>query len=410
VRGRASLLVVLVGGLAGCQGVPSAAPPEAGLLDAAAPAISAQLIWSRPFGEEGEAPAAMVAAGPDRLLVLTDQSVYQLTLEGRVVSRSPLPAPVRGAGGVSGLAWDGSGLGLALRWRGDASIKAGTYLALADETGAFSPSSMLPVAGPEVALRSAFDGAAQVVVWAAAAGDGLELDELRATRGGAPIVRRLASGLEAGLSLGDLLAGPAGVSLCSLEGDGRVLLRGFDAGGQRLASVGSPDRQGIGPCRLASSGRSTLLAWRNRALPPGPGDAGTARDLGLKALGFDQPVARLVPPGGEPAGAGPLPLTAQTGTLRIEAALWDGARYLVLIDAAGVRGGRLFLTLLDEAGGLLERDLPLPIEVEPAVLQTSALVAGTPDYYLLYGLRRPWDEGILYLARFSLGAAPVDAR
>ena len=391
--------VILVG-LAGCQGVPTAEPPDAGSPEAAA-SMTARLLWSRPFGAEGEVPAALVTAGPDRLLALTDQAVYRMTLEGRVLSRTPLPAPVRGAGGVSGLAWDGSGLGLALRWRGDASTKAGTYLALGDGAGAFAASDLVPVAGPEAALRGAFDGSAHVVVWAAAAEGGLELHELRVARGAAASERPLASGVEASLALGDLLAGPAGVSLCSLEGDGRVELRSFSGEGQSLVAVGSPDRQGIGPCRLASSGRSTLVAWRNRALPPRR-DGGATTDLGLKALGFDEPVARVVPAGGALKGHEPVPLSAQTGTLRLEATLWDGARYLVLIDAAGVRGGRLFLTVLDETGRLLARDLPLPVEVEPAVLLTSSLVAGTPDYYLLYGLRRPWDEGVLYLARFSL--------
>jgi hypothetical protein len=60
------------------------------------------------------------------------------------------------------------------------------------------------------------------------------------------------------------------------------------------------------------------------------------------------------------------------------------------------------VAVLDEGGKLLSRDLLLPIEVEPALLLPAALVAGPADYYLLYGLKRPWDQGILYLARLRL--------
>jgi hypothetical protein len=120
-------------------------------------------------------------------------------------------------------------------------------------------------------------------------------------------------------------------------------------------------------------------------------------------------VARLVSPAGV-AGDGPLRLSGQSGTMRLEAAQWDGARYLVLLAAAGLRGGRLLLTVLDELGRPLQQDLFLPIEVEPAALLPAALAMSASDCFLLYGLRHPWDEGVLYLARVRLEAPSGDAR
>jgi hypothetical protein len=390
--------------LAACQGPPTRRALEAGpAADAVGPALQSSLRFSRPFGSEGEVPAALVAAGPERLAALTDQAVYLLDLDGRVLARSPLPLPVRGAGGVTGLTWDGAGLGLALRWRGDAQAAAGSYLALTDEQGALT-GALVPVAGVDAEPRSGFDGEAHQVAWTSGAGSALELRALRLARGGQPSTQTLVGGLSSAIALGELRARPDELELCTVEGDGSVALRRFASIVPAAATVSAPGRRGAGPCRLASSGRSWLVAWQDRAAAP---DAG-GPDLGLKGLAFDTPVARLVSPAGV-SGDEPLRLTAQSGTMRLEAALWDGARYLVLLAAAGLRGGRLLLTVLDELGRPLQQDLFLPVEVEPAALLPAAL-AVSGDCFLLYGLRHPWDDGILYLARFKLEAPSGDAR
>ena len=299
-----------------------------------------------------------------------------------------------------GLAWRSAGVP-------GAATPAGTYLGLTAEDGSLLEGDLVALAGLEAPLRSAFDGQSHVVVWTAPGGAGLELDELRLARGGAPSTRRLADSLPAGLALGDLHAAPGELDLCSLEPDGSVQLRRFGARAAPPSTLSAPDRQAVGPCRLASSGRSALVAWRER--PKGPRSA--SPDQGLAALSIDEPVARLVSAEAGPVAERPLALSALGGTMRIEAALWDGARYLVLLTAAGLRGGRLVLAIVDESGQLVEKDLLVPIQVEPGLLLAAALVAGSgADYTLLYGLRLPWDEGVLYLARFTLEARAADAR
>jgi len=240
--------------------------------------------------------------------------------------------------------------------------------------------------------------------------EALELRLSSLTRGGAgPTTLALATSLPAASSLSALVPeGRGELAACTLEPGGEARLRRFALAGGGVAarapvSVGEPGREAVGSCRLAWSGRAILAATRTRALPPGRVDMGVRTvDLALGALAFDVIVARAV--GASGVAGETLRLTLQGGTVRLESLIWDGARFLALTVAAGIAGGRMQLTLLDEEGRLLARDLPLPLDYDPGSLSSASLAASpaSGDYLLIYGSRRPWDEGILHLVRFRL--------
>ncbi len=411
---RAALAALLA--LAACRPPPGTTPvpTEAGLeagADASAPALRVELLAVRSLGAEGEQPAHLLAAGPERLLALSDRAAYLLDLEGRVLARSPLP--VDGSGGVPLVAsarWDGVGAGLVLRWSGGGGVAAGSYLALADGAGAFTPGAMLRLGAAGGAARGDFDGAAHQLVWSEPGASALALRRAAVVRGGAAPAGEPLATLPAGSELGDWRAAPAasssaglaGDALCAIEGEG-ALLRRFTGDGAAAPVALAPGEPAAGPCLLAPGGGALAAAFKRRARPPAPIDGGAdaRRDLGLGALSFDVPVLQLVKPDGTRAPA-PVRLSATPGTVRVESLLWDGARFLALVDAVGTRGGRLLLTALDAGGSLLARDLELPIEVEPGTLVGGRLVCGADGCWLLFAVRRPWDEGVLQLARLRL--------
>jgi hypothetical protein len=356
------------------------------------------VLFDRSFGAEGEQPRALLLGAEGELVAVSDRALYRLDPDGRVLSRTALePQPLAAA-------WDGAGPGVLLRRVGAAG---GIVLALHDAVGA-PAGAPLPVAGPEAEARLAFDGQLHRIVWGASAASGLELRLSSFARvGSGEPTRVLASGLAPTSALGELaVPAPASLALCTLEPGGTAQLRRFptasNAPAEAPLSVGEPGRVATGSCQLAASDRALLVATRTRALAPAAVDLGPrTTDLALGALAFDVPVARAVRAG---VAGETLRLTLQPGTVRLEALLFDGARFVALTLAAGIAGGRLLLTLLDDEGRLVARDLPLPLDYEPGSLSTARLVARplAGDYFLCYGSRRPWDEGILHLVRFRL--------
>lgn len=358
----------------------------------------ATVLFDRSFGDEAEQPRALLVGGAGELVAVSDRALYRLDPDGRVLRRTALEGEPLAA------AWDGAGPGVLLRRVG---ASGGIVLALHDAMGSLAGAPLV-VAGPEAAARHALDGEVHRVVWGASAATGFELRLSSFARAGSgEPARVLASGLAPTSTLGELAAPtPSSLALCTLEPGGVARLRRFAlAGGapdQAPLSVGEPDRVATGGCQLATSDRALLAATRTRALAPAQVDLGArAADLALGELAFDVLVARAVSAGvvGETVR-----LTLQPGTVRLEALLFDGARFVALTLAAGIAGGRMQLTLLDEEGRLLARDVPLALAYEPGSLSTARLAVrpSAGDYLVFYGSRRPWDEGILHLVRFRL--------
>jgi len=399
-------LLSLVALTAGCHDVPAwladggpADPVDRG------PAPRVVVGSARAFGQEGERPTFLLPRGPDHLFALTDRAIYLLDLEGRVINREPLPAGPEGLPAVvTSARADETGLGLALSWGGAPSYPAGAYLAFSDGQGALLAEQMTRLAPQGSALRGDWDGATHQLVWLEPREGGLDLRWAAVSRGGVVDRRLLAGGLDPGESSGDwLAAGVADPFYCAVGAVGEVLLRRFSPAGEaERLTLSSPQERAIGRCRLASSGRSLAATWiRRSAAGSDTGGASAVRDQGLGVISFDVPALQLVDPDGGLLGA-PWRLSLVEGTVRLESLVWDGRRYLALLDAAGVRGGRLLLAAFDEAGRSLFRDLLLPLDYDPGLLEAGRLLVVESGYYLLYSTRRPWDEGICRMVRFNL--------
>jgi len=398
--------LALIAILLSCQGIPSTPGRDAAQDSAPADLAAGQLTLrlDRSFGEEGELPLHLVLTAAERLLAVTDAAVYQLDRDGRVLRREALPETDGGSVALlTSAAWDGTGLGATVRWGHDPALQAGSYLALADEAGAFAPAGMLALGSATSEARTAWDPAAgrHLVLVSETQGSGRALSLHSVARGAvAPTVRALINGLAPGTSVGGWVGPASAPALCAVEPPGRIRLRAFPKGqAPVLVELTDAGRTAVGPCQLATSGRTRLVAWVQQALPVTEVDAGA--DIGPESLSSDVPVVRLVDPSGQ-AGAGSLRLTAYGETALTEAALWDGRRYLVLVRT-GYRGGRLALASLDESGALLARDLELPLSYEPGKLLGARLALDPAgDLWLLYATRRPADEGVLHLARLAL--------
>jgi hypothetical protein len=76
----------------------------------------------------------------------------------------------------------------------------------------------------------------------------------------------------------------------------------------------------------------------------------------------------------------------------------------VLLNPVSFRGGRMVLSAIDEAGMLLWRDVVIPLPYEPGRLVAGRLAVSQSHYLLLFSTRRPWDQGVLHLARLSLSS------
>lgn len=356
----------------------------------------------RSFGPEGELPTHLALGGDDRVLALTDRALYWLDRHGRVRSRRALHRADSGAAPVVHAArWDGTGLGLTLRWPGSAPAAA-TYLALADDQGRFDAAKMTRLAPASATARAAFDGQAHQVLWSAPTAQGVALHLTGAARVGAATDRVLVKDLPPGTTAGDLVTPAAGqVAVCTTDPAGSATLRRFSASkAQQPVVLRPPGRQTTGRCRLASSGRSQLAVFSVAALPAQQVDWGVAHpDLGLGTATYPVPLAQLVDPAGVTLPSA-LRLSTAPGTVRVEDLLWDGQRYLVLLNTVGYRGGRLVLVALDEAGRLQSSDTIPLAAYEPGRLVAARLAAARPgNYLLLYSTRRPWDSGVLHLAR-----------
>jgi hypothetical protein len=414
-----SLGLVLVLALA-----PACTSPPARLVDrgvasdlaegGSAGALEVEVVFDRSFGEEGETPAHLVVAG-ERFLAVTERAVYSLDADARVLARTALPAASSGQiARLSSARWDETGLGAAVLWGKDQALSTGLYFALADAKGAFTASKMRALSSRAAAARGDYDGGAHRVVLAesrsgAASPPPVDLRIAEIPRSGsASAPRALVSGLGAGTALGGFASRSGAVSLCTLDPDGQVRLRRISSAGVAASPVELVEqgRRATGSCQLAAGGSTTLVAFTLRALAPdrldaGGGDAGRAHDLGPGTLAYDVPVIQIVDSAGSPLAA-PLRATLRDGVASVEDVLWDGYRYLVLVDPASYRGGRASLTLVDEAGTLLARDLDVPVDYDPARFIAGRLVSTDSDYALLFALQLPWDSGILHLARFRL--------
>jgi hypothetical protein len=420
VRALASVLLVA---WAACTPVPGS-PQDGGEVADASTADAGPLKLVAPprvFGQKGETPTHLVAAGADRLLALTNAAIYQLDRDGASLARSALP--VASSGGravVLGAGWDGVGLGALVRWGADTQLPSGTYLALGDATGVIKPATMtrLTAAGPSI--RGSF-GSTHEVVWIEAAASpqqGASLLHAVATRSAAPTTSTLLSGLAVASAVGGWRGSDSGqgtAALCTVEPGGVVVLRTFKSSVQptlkQTLTLNDPARPAVGSCRLATSGRSQLVVWTRRALAPALQDAGPHTiDLGSGTLSFDEPVAQLVDPAGQRLKRSVRLSLAYDGPVLVQSVLWDAAsgRYLVLLNPVGHRGGRLVLAALDEAGKLLFRDAVVPLDdYEPGRTEAGRLVVtSSGSIHLLYGIRRPWDEGRLYLVQIALRWRP----
>jgi len=381
---------------------PAAAAPDAGPLRLTSP--------PRAFGQQGETPTHLVAAGPDRLLALTDAAIYQLDHDGVVLARSALPAASSGARAVIlGAGWDGVGLGALVRWGVDAKVPTGTYLALASAQGAFFAAEMTRLTSAGPSIRGSF-GPTHEAVWVeAAAQQGANLLHAAATRSKPVTTSTLLFGLDVVTAVGGWVNGKDFSALCTVE-PGGVVLRTFRPGAQPSlqdkVQLNDPSRPAVGSCQLATSGRSQLVVWTRQALAPAQQDAGPhTHDLGSGTLSYDEPVAQLVDPTGQRLQKSVRLSLAYDGPVLVQSVLWDDVvgRYLVLLNPVGHRGGRLVLAALDEAGRLLFRDELIPLtDYEPGRTTAGRLVVTAGGaIHVLYGIRRPWDEGRLYLVRLS---------
>lgn len=402
---RSAVLLTVV--LGACTPAPSDQRDGAAALDAAADGATAGVAFSRSFGQEGETPTHLVAAG-DRLLALTDRAAYQLDHDGRLVRRSALPAASSGSYAVIlDARWDGSGLGAVVRWGQDTQVLQGTYLALSDRQGSFTAASMLSLTSLAASARLHLDGTRHGVAWIEGTSAKPTADlRLATTERTKPILD--AKTLLAGLPSTAAVGGWSGAALCTVEPAGVVKLRTFSGASlKKTLTLNDAGRRAVGPCRLASSGRSQLVVWTREALPPDQIDAGPyTKDLGPGTLTYDVPVAQLVDPQGQALPRSVRLSIGYQGPVEVQAALWDPAagRYLVLFNPVGFRGGRLVLTALDEAGKLLYRDGLIPLaDYEPGRTVAGRLaVTSVGQRYLLYSIRRPWDDGVLYLAKLEV--------
>ena len=327
-----------------------------------------------------------------------------------MLSRSALPAPVRGAGGVSGLSFDGSGLGLALRWRWQRGHR-GRDLPRPHRRRGRPGRGRAGAAWPDPRRRFAasFDGQTHLAVWTEPGSAGLELRELRpgprrrAER--APARRR-----SAGRSRPRRARRRVGASSASARLERR----------RRRAAPPLRRRGAVAPAHAERAGPAG-----HRPLPPrlerplaacSPGETAPARprrsaDLGAakrsastsRSPGWSRPTA------GRSAPAAP----AQ----RPERHHARGGRALgrrALPGAARRRGSCADGCAPDSStpAGQLVRGISRAHRGRAGLLLAASLLAAArSDYFLLYGLRRPWDEGILYLARFSLeGPSSAGAR
>lgn len=410
-----ALVLALVASGPGCTPQPSmvrevgldAGPPT----DLGGDSGALVLGQSRPFGKEQETPAHLVAAG-DKLFVLTDGALYLLDGQARVLRRAEWPTAPDAGGArplVHAARWDGSGLGLTVRWPGSAALATGTYLALTDGLGAFSAKAMIRVSSSTAAARAWFDGTQHRVLWSRQQSDGkLSLQLTTVSRASAAVSgsQQLVSGLPPGTGVGAVAHQGSAVTLCTTDG-ASISLRRFAAGKARAPLVlAGPSPASSGPCGVAHSGHSTLATFLHRALAPASVDWGVVDpDLGPGTVSYPVPMAQLVDPqdGLLPAA---LRLSTAPGTTAVEDLLWDGGRYLVLVNTAGYRGGRLLLVVLDETGKLLGRPT-IPLQYEPGRLVAARLVASSTDLVLLYSIRRPWDNGVLYLARLTVNLGSV---
>ena len=316
---------------------------------------------------------------------------------------------------ILGAGWDGVGLGSLVRWGDDAQVPSGTYLALGDARGAFTSAAMTRLTAAGLSIQGSF-GPTHEAVWieAAASSQGATLLRAAATRSKAPTTSTLLSGLAVASAVGGWRGSSNGqgtAALCTVEPGGVVVLRTFKSSTQptlkQTLTLNDPARPAVGRCRLATSGRSQLVVWTRRALAPALQDAGPHTvDLGSGTLSFDEPVAQLVDPSGQRLKRSVRLSLAYDGPVLVQSVLWDAAsgRYLVLLNPVGHRGGRLVLAALDEAGKLLFRDAVVPLDDYEPGRTTAGRLAVTPSgaIHLLYGIRRPWDEGRLYLVRIAL--------
>ncbi len=403
------LLWIVSALLAGCRGVPLQLA-DGGIVDGALEQNgSAHLVLGTPrtFGVEGEHPTQLLSQDPDHLFALTNHAIILLDLDGRVIHREALPVTadhVRAV--VTSAHVDEGGLGVAIAWGGDMQAPAGAYLALTDELGQFTPGEMIGLAPPGSILRGDWDGRSHQLVWLEPGDSGVDLRWAAVSRGGSVLRRLLTAGLSPGETSGDwLVEGPSHFSYCAVNEAGRTILRRFSATGATVEFDLVPaDERALGRCRLASSRRSLMATWVRQSTSLYETDAGpVAPDLGLGAISFNVPVMQLLDPSGALLDF-PQRLSLVEGTVRLESLVWDGHRYIALLNAAGLRGGRLLLTAFDEAGRLLFRDLLIPLDYDPGLLEAGRLLVTPGAYYLLYSTRRPWDEGICRLVRFELSS------
>ena len=364
--------------------------------DGAHPAV--RLVWDRTLDVAGESPGHLLVAG-ERLLAITDRAAHLLDDEGRALWRAPLPGSPGGAL-VTSAASDGAGFGATLRWTDPGSaVAAGTYFARSDAVGRLSPATFERLTAVAGVARVDWDGQGYLALHASPTGGELELRADRFVVGAGVDSRRLQGGLSLELRLGGVAARPQ-VALCTVEPDGDVTLRRYAASGApSLAPHLAAQQRTVGHCQLAASERSWLVGFTVAAAVRRP-DAGSG-DGGLMALSFDVPAAQLVTADGRVLPA-PARLSALPGVVRIETMIWDGRRYLVLLNAPGLRGGRLALTVVDEQGQS-RCDLTIPLRYEPGQLGAAQLALVDRALYLLYASRLPWDdEPLLHLARLEI--------
>lgn len=410
-RSRGLALLLMIWSAMACTPQPTSvmeASPDLGSADAAPEGTAAVVIADdRSFGQEGEVPTHLTVGTPGRLYALTDQAIYLLDGQGRVLRRGALPAASGGSVApllVHAARLDAVGLGLTARWAGDNKNSPGTYLVLADQQGSFASKAMIKVAASTGLARGVHDGAAHRVLWTGFQNNTLTLSVTDVSRAKAAVSKTstLVTGLPAGTGVGDLVASKGSLSLCTVAPEGAVFLRRFASGkGLPVVKLALSGFEATGPCGLVTSGRSHLLTYYHKALAPAQVDWGVADpDLGPGTVTYPVAMAQVVDPNGQPLDQ-PLRLSTQEGTVRVEDLLWDGSRYLVLVNTVGYRGGRLVLVIMDEAGKRLGSHT-IPLAYEPGRLVAARLAAGPTDLLLLYSTRKPWDNGVLHLARIKV--------
>ena len=225
--------------------------------------------------------------------------------------------------------------------------------------------------------------------------------------GSKPVSVPLQSGLALTASVGDwgVLSDGTTFFCATLAGEGIALWtqsKGHKPNGYTKALIHTGTRSALGRCRAVGSGKSFITAYTVTAKPYAELDLGPgAPDMGVKGVGYGEPTARVLPPSGNQISP-PLRLSHRGGNLLLQDLIWDGSRFLALVNAVDQRGGRLLLTALDETGRLILRDLEIPLAYEPGRLLAGKLTADANGYTLLYASRRPWDAGVLHLVRFSV--------